>query len=133
MGWNFTANRSDELANIGKSLLKAFKQKHLDEQVQMTRLLEALSSTSFLRFPVRIRYAGETGTPDFQIESGGRHIGVELSKVAVQDVEHLRSLQRREIRQTSAISNLYRKQSKPRTKGEVVADSFLTPAMVFFL
>ncbi len=97
----------------------------------MTRLLQAVSSSSLLRFPVRVQYAGESGVPDFQLESAGRPIGVELSKIAVQDVEHLRSLQRKEIKQTSGISSLYRKQEKPRTKDEVIDEGFLTPVMVF--
>jgi hypothetical protein len=38
-----TANTADELARIGNALFKASKQKCLDERVQLTRLLEALS------------------------------------------------------------------------------------------
>jgi hypothetical protein len=131
MNWNFTATTPDELANVGKSLLIASKQKHLDEQLQMTRLLEALSAMSILQFPVRVQNAGERGTPDFQVESAGQRIAIEASKIAVQDVEHARSLQRRELRQTLAISSLYRRKSKPRTKDEIIAEGFLTPAMVF--
>ncbi len=131
MDWNFTANTPTELAHIGKALFNASKQKHLDEQVQMTRLLEALSTSPVLQFPVRIRHTGENGTPDFQLESGGQRIGAEVSKIAVQDVEHARGLQGKEMKGTLAISTLYRMQSKPRTKDEVIAEGFLTPSFVF--
>ena len=129
--WHFTANISEELARIGDVLFIGPKQKNLDEQVQMTRLLEAMATASILHFPIRVRYAGERETPDFQLESGGQRIGVELSKIAVQDVEHARDLQRKEMKQPLTISSLFQKQSKPRTKDEVIAEGFLTPAMVF--
>ena len=48
MEWNFIAKNPDELASIGNALFTASKQKHLDEQVQMTRLLEAVSALSIL-------------------------------------------------------------------------------------
>lgn len=120
MDWNCNANTPDDLTSIGNSLFRGPKQKHLDEQVQMTRLLETLSKTSIPQYPFRIRYSGESGAPDFHIESGGRHIGVELSKVAVQNVEHARSLQRKEVKSTLSISSLYRKQPKPRTKETLI-------------
>lgn len=129
--WDFIANTPVELANIGKRLFSASKQKHLDEQVQMTRLLEALSATSVVQFPVRVRYAGERETPDCQLESDGRRIGVELSKIALQDVEHARGLQGKEMKGTLAISSLYRKESMPRSKDKVIAEGYLTPSFVF--
>lgn len=131
MDWNFIANNPDELASIGNALFTASKLKHLDEQVQMTRLLEAVPVSSILQFPVRVRHSGEKEVPDFQLESGGRRIAVELAKVAVQDVEHARGLQRTGLNRTLGISSLYRKQPKPRSKDEVVAEGFLIPAMVF--
>ena len=73
--WHFTANISEELARIGDVLFIGPKQKNLDEQVQMTRLLEAMATASILHFPIRVRYAGERETPDFQLESGGQRIG----------------------------------------------------------
>lgn len=130
MDWSFTANTSTELAHIGKALFNASKQKHLDEQMQMARLLEALSTTPVLQYPVRVRHTGETGTPDFQLESGGQRIGAEVSKIAVQDVEHARGLQGKELKGTLAISSLYQTQSKPRTKDEVIAEGFITPSFV---
>src|SRR6185369_15149445 len=131
MNWNYIANSSVELANIGHALFKATKQKFLDEQVQMTRLLEALSSSTIVRFPVRVRHAGEDGVPDFRVEFGQRRIATELAKIAVQDVEHARGLQRKGFNRTLSLSGLYRKRLMPRTKDEVIAEAFLIPAMIF--
>jgi hypothetical protein len=131
MNWNFTANTPAELASIGDALFTARKQKFLDEQVQMTRLLEALPFKSILQFPVRVRHTGEDGVPDFQLEFGQRRIAAELAKIAVQDVEHARGLQRKGFNRTLALSSLYRKGPKPRTKDEVMAEGLLIPAEVF--
>ena len=90
----------------------------------MSRLLEAMSVASIFEFPLKVRHTGVGGVPDFQVESGGRRIAIELAKIAVQDVEHVRGLQRKGLKQTSAISSLYRKKSKPRTKDEVFKEGF---------
>lgn len=129
MDWDFTANTPEELSKIGKALLHATKRKYLDEQVQMTRLLEALSQQSILQFPVRARHRGEVGSPDYQLETGGRRIGIELSKVTVQDVECARHLQQKYRKQTLSISSLYKKQPKPRTEDQVIAEGFSMPAI----
>src|SRR2546427_41894 len=131
MNWNFTANTVGELASIGNALFNSKKQKFLDEQVQMTRLLEALSSTSMVQFPVGVRHTGEDGVPDCRVEFGQRRIAAELAKIAVQDVEHARGLQRKGFNRTLSLSSLYRKGPKPRKKDEVVAEAFLITAMVF--
>jgi hypothetical protein len=124
MNWNFTANSPDELAKIGHKLLNAARQSFLDEQWQMTRLLETMSLASIFEFPVRVRHTGVEGVPDFQVESGGRRIAIELTKIAVQDVEHARGLQRKGMRRTLGISSLYLKKSKPRTVDEVIKEGF---------
>src|SRR5437899_6202827 len=116
MDRDFTATSPEELAKIGDALFKARTQKHLDEQVQMTRLLEALAETSILQFPLRVRHTGERDVPDFQLESCGHSIAVEVAKITVQDVEHARGLQRKGIKRTLTISSLYREQPKRRTK-----------------
>ena len=131
LNWDFTADSTDELAKVGKKLLKASKQKFLDEQLQMTRLLEFVSSTCIFQFPVRLRHTGEMGVPDFQIESGGRRIAIELAKITAQDVEHARGLQRKGLKRTLDISSLYRKKSEPRTKDEVIKEGFSTPTWSF--
>src|SRR2546425_9498485 len=120
MNWNFIANTPVELASIGHALFNATKQKFLDEQLQMTRLLEALSSSTIVRFPVRVRHTGEDGVPDFRVKFGQRRISTELAKIAVQDVEHARGLQRKRLNRTVSLSSLYRKGPKPRTKGQVI-------------
>ena len=131
MKWTFTANSPAELASIGHALFNASKQNVLDEQVQMTRLLESLASASIEQFPVRVRRTGEVGVPDFQLEFGQRRIAAELAKIAVQDVEHARGLQQKSFNRTLALSSLYRKAAKPRSKDEVIAEAFVVPAMSF--
>jgi hypothetical protein len=124
MNWNFTANSPDELANIGHKLLNAAKQTFLDEQWQMSQLLKAMSSASIFEFPVRVRHTGVRGVPDFQIESGGHRIAIELAKITTQDVEHARGLQRKGLKRTLGISSLYLKKSKPRTVDEIIKEGF---------
>ena len=63
---DYIANSSEELANIGKSLFLATKQNHLDEQVQMPRLLESLAKTETLSFPLSVRHTPQF-VPDFQL------------------------------------------------------------------
>ena len=88
MKWDFTAGSPEQLAKVGRKLFTATKQKFLDEQLQMTRFLEAMSLSSMLEFPVQVRHTGENAVPDFQIESGERRIAIELAKITVQDMEH---------------------------------------------
>ncbi|HEV2331057.1 MAG TPA: hypothetical protein VGY56_19925 [Verrucomicrobiae bacterium] len=123
--WDFTANSSDELAKVGTKLLKARNQNFLDEQVQMTRFLEAASSSQIFQYPVRVRHEGEVGVPDFQIKSGGRRIAIELAKVTTQDVEHARALQRKGIiKRTLNASSLFRRGPTARTKNQVIQEGF---------
>lgn len=131
MEWDFTAHAPTELASIRQSLFNASKQNVLDEQVQMTRLLESLARTSFLQYPVRVRHTGEKGVPDFQMDSGTRRISVEITKIAVADVEHARALQQRGLNRTLAISSLYQKKDAPRRKKDVISEGFLLPSMSF--
>jgi hypothetical protein len=131
MNWQFTARSPAELAKIGKALFNASKQNVLDEQVQMTRLLESLARTEILHYPIRVCHTGINSVPDFQLESGGRRIGVEITKVAVPDVEHARALQNKGLNSTLGISSLYRKENKPRRKEKIIAEGFGIPTFVF--
>jgi len=123
--WDFIANSPEELAKVGNELLKASKQNFLDEQVQMSRFLESMSSSSIFQYPVRVQHTGECEVPDFQIESGGRRIAIELAKITVPDLEHARALQRNGLKRTLNISSLYRRKQKPRTKNEIIKEGFL--------
>lgn len=131
MALDFSAHTPAELANIRQSLFTASKQNALDEQVQMTRLLESLAHTQVLQYPTRVRHTGNNSVPDFQMESGTRLISVEITKIAIADVEHARALQHRGLNQTLAISSLYQKKDAPRRKQEVITEGFLTPSMSF--
>lgn len=130
MNWDFIAQTPEDLAKIGKVLLKARKQKYLDEQIQMTRLLETSAKAPFLHFPFCVRHAGENEVPDFQLLSGNCALAAELTKITVQDVEYARGLQRTKLKQTLTISNLYRKQLETRTRDEVIAEGFSMPQLV---
>ena len=131
MNQEFAAHGPDELCKIGKALFNASKQNVLDEQVQMTRLLESLAKTEILQYPFTARHTGTDSVPDFQLKSGAHRIAVEITKIAVPDVEHARALQNKGINRTLALSSLYRKKSKPRLKEGVVAEGFGTPPLVF--
>jgi len=131
MKWDFTAGSPEQLAKVGRKLFTATKQKFLDEQLQMTRFLEAMSLSSMLEFPVQVRHTGENAVPDFQIESGERRIAIELAKITVQDMEHALGLQRNGVKRTVHISSLYRQKSEPRTKDEVIKEGFSIPTWTF--
>src|ERR1035441_1619878 len=129
---DFIANSPADLANIGKNLLKASKRKFLEEQWQMSRFLEAMSSSSIFKFPVRVRHTGVRGVPDFQVESGERRIAIELARISTQDLECGRFLQSR-VKRTMDATTLLREKSKPRTEDEIIATAFATPTFVFGL
>src|SRR5712664_1614622 len=112
MDWQFTAQSGAELAEMGDVLFNASKQNVLDEQVQMTRLLESIARTQILQHPMSLSHTGISSVPDFQLESGARRIAVEITKVAVPDVEHARALQQKGLNQTLDISSLYRRENK---------------------
>jgi hypothetical protein len=129
--WEFTANTSGELAKVRKSLPERAKATVAGELFQMSRLLESLARTSLIEYPFKARHTGEKSVPDFQLNSGAHRIAVEITKIAVSDVEHARALQQKGLNRTLAISSLYRKASRPRRKEEVIAEGFGTPTFVF--
>ena len=128
--WNFIAKSPDELAKIGDKLITATRQAHLNEQWQMSRFLEAMSSSSIFRFPVRVRHIGVKGVPDFQVESDGRRIAIELAMISTQDLERGRALQRRRVKCAMDTTNLLREKAKPRTEDEIIADAFAPPTWI---
>ncbi len=128
--WDYTAQSQDELLDIGSRLFRGPDQNRLDEQVQITHLLGAFARTAFARFPVRVSHVPDS-VPDFQLQVGGRRIGVEVTKIAVPDVEHARSLQNRGLKRTLGISSLLRRNAKRRSKAEVVAEGFGMQQFVF--
>jgi hypothetical protein len=131
--WDFTADSSDELAKIGNKLVKASRPTFRNEQWQMSRFLKAMSSSSIFRFPVRVRHTGIKGVPDFQVESDGRRIAIELSMISTQDLECGRALQRRRVKCAMDTTNLLREKSKPRTEDEIIAAAFAPPTWMFGL
>jgi len=130
--WDFIANSPEELANIGKKLLKASKRKFIEEQWQMSRFLEVMSSSSIFKFPLRVRHTGVKRVPDFQVESGEQRIAIELARISTQDLERGRFLQSR-VKRTMDVTTLLREKSKPRIEDEIIATAFPTPTFVFGL
>lgn len=91
----YTAAASSDLVSIGTALFQPRgNQNRLDEQVSMTRLLEIVALTHLLEFPARICHTPDA-VPDFLIDTPDRRIGVETAKIANQNLEHARDLQRR--------------------------------------
>ena len=133
MNWDFTAYSPDELAKIDNKLLNASRQTFLAQQWQMSRFLEVMSSSSIFQFPVRVRHTGTKGVPDFQVESGGRRVAIELAMISTQDLECGRALQRGRVKRAMDTTNLLRKKTKPRTEDEIFADAFAHPTRIFGL
>ena len=100
------------------------------ERVQMTRLLQSLARTSILQYPVFVKHTTDE-VPDFRLSVGECRVGVELTKIGFQDVEHGRALQERGLRRTLSVSSLYPRREGPRRRADVVAEGFGLPAMVF--
>ena len=132
MNCDFAANTPDELAKIGSKLVKARRSGLRYEQWQMSRFLEAMSSSIF-KFPVCVRHTGVNGVPDFQIESDGRRIAIELAMISTQDLERGRGLQRGKVKCAMDTASLLRKKMKPRTEDEIIADAFARPTWKFGL
>ena len=65
MTWDYIAESAADLLGIGDTLLSVRNQNGLDEQLQMTRLLESLVGVTILRYPVNVRHTGARGAPDF--------------------------------------------------------------------
>jgi hypothetical protein len=122
---DFIAHSAAELAAVGNALLNPKDQNTLDEQLQMTRLLEALATTNLMEFPLSIKHTGPKAVPDFQLQAGQRRIGLEITKIAVAAVEHARALQRKGLARSIGISSLYREQPNRRTRREVLDEALL--------
>jgi hypothetical protein len=128
---DFEANTPDELAkNVRTALMTGCVTEIIArERQQMMHLLESLALTSILEYPLRVRHTSER-VPDFQLVAGTRRIGVELTRVGFQDIEHARKLQQT-VKSTLMTSNLYPVPTGPRKKQEVIAKGFGIPQMVF--
>lgn len=96
----------------------------------MVHLLKALAGTSILLYPVRVRHTSDK-VPDFQLAVGARRIGVELTRIGFQDVEHGRALQARGLKGTLRVSDLYPNGDGPRGKQAVTRDGFGAKQFVF--
>lgn len=130
MKWDFTAECSETLAAIGNSLLQGPTQKALDEQLQLTRLLERLAQHIILQFPVRVKHT-HTARPDFQLELGERRISIEASKITSLNFEHALSLQRRGCHSVLMTGEFLRTAQSRLRREEVIQKAFIIPQMPY--
>jgi hypothetical protein len=108
---DFVAKSRQELLAIGTSLFKGPCQNCLDEQIQMSYLLNALAGTSLVQFPVRVWQTHDT--PDFHMELAEHRIGVEVTKIASQDLEHGSALQKKGLNAVFMPPSLLKSKGKP--------------------
>ena len=132
MNCEFSANTEDELADrIGRAFCQGKMSKTAaNERIQMMHLLRALAGTSVMRYPVRVRHTSDK-VPDFQLRTGGCRVGVELTRIGFQDLEHGRALQARGLKGTLSVSELYPTGGGPRGKQAVIRNGFGSKPFVF--
>ena len=132
MNCEIAANTEDELADgIGRVLCQGKMSKTAaNERIQMMHLLRVLAGTSVMRYPIRVRHTSDK-VPDFQLTTGGRRVGVELTRIGFQDLEHGRALQARGLKGTLSVSELYPTGGGPRGKRAVIRDGFGSKPFVF--
>ena len=140
--WDFIAESTDKLVNIGYKLIKPQKQTFRDEQWQFSKFIKTAASLPIFEYPVKLKYTGDKNMPpDFLIKSGGNFITVELARVSTQDLEHARFLQIQPtihgqpvphgkwIKHAIDTTELLRPKSKPRTVDEII-DTVAKPALM---
>jgi len=132
MNREIAANTEDELADgVGRVLCQGKMSKTVaNERIQMMHLLRALAGTSVMRYPICVRHTSDK-VPDFQLRTGGRRVGVELTRIGFQDLEHGRALQARGLKGTLSVSELYPTGGGPRGKRAVIRDGFGSKPFVF--
>ncbi len=132
MDYEFVAITPQELlAGIGSQLCAGRVSKTVaNERVQMMHLLKALAATPVLQYPITVRQTSDR-VPDFQLTMGTRRVGVELTRIGFQDLEHGRALQARGLKRTVSASALLPRAGGPRSRKEVIQDGFGVKPFVF--
>ena len=132
MDCEFVAGTPEELLNgIGPALcMGKWSKKVANERVQMMHLLRALAGTSVVQYPICVRHTSDK-VPDFRLTLGVLRVGVELTRIGFQDLEHGRALHAQGLKGTLSNSDLYPAEGGPRGKQVIIRDGFRVKA--FFL
>ena len=132
MDCEFVAGTREELLAGIRPVLCASKLSKTvaNERVQMMHLLKALAFTPVLQYPITVRHTSNK-VPDFQLLMEARRVGVELTRVGFQDLEHGRALQAQGLKRTLSASELLPRGAGRRSKTEVIRDGFGVEPFVF--
>jgi len=135
MDCEFVATTPEELAaGVAPALCKGRTRSKTvaNERVQMMHLLKALAGAPVIEYPFGVRHTSDK-VPDFQLTMGARRIGVELTRIGFQDLEHGRALQARGLKGTLSASELLPTGGGPRSRSDVIRDGFGVKPFVFLL
>ncbi len=130
MEWDYKAESAKALSGIRHQLLKGPTQKALDEQLQLTRLLESLAQHAILKYPVRVKHT-HSARPDFQLLVGEQRISLEASKIASPNYGHAASLQHQGLHAVLMDSEFLRPGQPRLPRKEVIQKGFIIPQMVY--
>ena len=123
-------NSSDAGSRFGPSFYGGRTQPELDERVQLGKFLEAAAHTELLQYPLEVTHV-RNQRPDFKLILGKTQIGVEATKVANEELESARSLQRRRRMGTLSVTPFLRRPDPAASRRERVIAALTTPSMLF--
>lgn len=96
----------------------------------MMHLLKALAGTPVVQYPIHVRHTSDK-VPDFQLTMETRRVGVELTRIGFQDLEHGRALQASGLKGTLNASGLLPNGGRQRSRKDVIRDGFGVKPFVF--
>lgn len=121
---------SDVATQFGSSFYEGQTQPELDERVQLGRFLVAAAHTELLQFPLAVAHV-RNRRPDFNLQVAQTRVGVEATKIANEELELARSLQRKRHFGTLSTTPLLRRPDPTTSRSERLNDAFTTPSMLF--
>lgn len=125
------ANSPEEAqSRFGRPFYGGETQPELDERVQLGRFLVAAAFADFLCFPLEVTHTRDR-RPDFVVNNGGTLVGVEVTKVANEELEWARSLQRKHKLGTMTLTPFLKGREEKRKRPDVLEHAFVTPTHVF--
>jgi len=102
----------------------------LDERLQLGKFLEAVAHTKLLKYPLEVTHV-RNQRPDFELVLGKTQVGVEVTKIANEELESARSLQRKKHLGTLSTTPFLRKPDSATSRHERVNSAFTTPSVLF--
>lgn len=123
-------NPSDVANRFGPSFYGGRTQPELDERVQLGKFLEAAAHTELVKYPLEVTHV-RNQRPDFKLVLGKTQVGVEVTKVANEELESARSLQRKKHLGTLSITPFLSKPDSATSRRQRVSSGFTTPAVLF--